>query len=469
MKHFPRLLLASGCCLVVAGSTWAQSGRVKEAAASLTSDEASKTAEAKRTDAKDAAQLYEEADNYAQKKFDDFEKRHMPFDARLVDKIKQEQRDLAARYAVLLAARTPQGRDVYYLGMLYNLARNYDAAYEMMRRFLTENSNATGEPAQNARAVVVIQAAKKDLLPEAESRLAEYAKNQPQVAEDRYNLESWMVTAYIKSKDYEHAQPHAREMFNTAKLLAKTKEPLERDKMLSEAVTLLSEADLKLKKKDEAVAAAQELRQLALTFPSGNLYKLALRRLLAIAPDIDLFKSFNDVAAAAPALRDIVADEWIDQAPVKLADLRGRVVLLDFWATWCGPCRVTFPRLQKWHESYKDKGLVILGVTNFFGHAEGKQLTQPQEVAYLRDFKKRFHIPYGFAVADSSENDRNYAVSSIPTSFLIDRRGVVRFISIGSSDEEAAMLNKMIKKLIEEPAQASETETGRNGDPAKHR
>jgi thiol-disulfide isomerase/thioredoxin len=471
MKHFPRLLLALWCCLFAAQSTWAQSGRVKDVTANLSSDEASKTAEAKRTDSRetrDAAQLYEEADNYAQKKFDDFEKRHMPFDARLADRIKQEQRDLAARYAVVLAARKPQGKDVYYLGMLHNLARNFDAAYEMMRRFLTENSNATGEPAQNARAVIVIQAAKKDMLPEAESRLAEYAKNQPQVAEDRYNLESWMVTGYFKSKDYERAQPHAREMFNTAKLVTKTKDPFERDKMLSEAVTLLSEADLKLKKKDEAIAAAQELRQFALALPSGNLYKLALRRLLAIAPDIDLFKSFTDVAASAPALRDIVADKWIDQAPVKLADLRGRVVLLDFWATWCGPCRVTFPRLQKLHESYRDKGLVILGVTNFFGHAEGKQLTQAQEVVYLRDFKKKFHIPYGFAVADSSENDRNYSVSSIPTSFLIDRRGVVRLISIGASDEEAAMLNKMIKKLIEEPVQASEAETGRNGDPVKH-
>jgi len=468
MKHFSTLFLLLLCCLVSISSGLAQSGRVKDATANPSSDEASKAAEAKRTEARDAAQLYEEADAYAQKKFDDFEKRHMPFDARLADKIKQEQRDLAGRYAAVLAARKPQGKDVYYLGMLYNLARNYDAAYEMMRRFLTESSNATGEPAQNARAVIVIQAAKKDLLPEAESRLAEYAKNQPQVAEDRYNLESWMVTDYFKAKDYERAQPHAREMFSTAKLVAKTKDPLERDKMLSEAVTLLSEADLKLKKKDEAVAAAQELRQFALTLPSGNLYKLALRRLLAIAPDIDLFKSFNDVAGSAPALRDIVADEWIDQAPVKLADLRGRVVLLDLWATWCGPCRVTFPRLQKWHQSYKDKGLVILGVTNFFGHAEGKQLTQPQEVAYLRDFKKRFHIPYGFAVAESGQNDRNYAVSSIPTSFLIDRRGVVRLISIGSSDEEAAMLNKMIKKLIEEPAQASETETGRDGDPVKH-
>src|SRR5260370_9267317 len=117
-----------------------------------------------------------------------------------------------------------------------------------------------------------------------------------------------MVTDYFKAKDYERAQPHAREMFNTAKLVAKTKDPLERDKMLSEAVTLLSEADLKLKKKDEAVAAAQELRRFALTLPSGNLYKLAFLRLLPISPDTDPFKSVNDVAGAAPALAGVVGD-----------------------------------------------------------------------------------------------------------------------------------------------------------------
>src|SRR5207244_12103999 len=104
-----------------------------------------------------------------------------------------------------------------------------------------------------------------------------------------------------------------------------------------------------------------------------------------------------------------------------------------------------------WREIYKEQGRAIIGLTTFNGHAEGKQLTRAQELDYLRDFKKKFRLSYGFAVSDAPENDRNYSVSSIPTTFLIDRRGVVRFISVGSNDEESAALGKMIKKLIEEP------------------
>ena len=430
----------------------AQSGRVKDAADTAPAGEAKKANDEKPdlNDSRTAAQLFDDADTYTQKKFAEFEKRKMPYDQRIEEKIKQEQRDLAVRYATVLAARKLEGKDIYYLGLLYNLARNFDAALAAMRRFLVEDQTATGEPAQNARAIIVIQAAKKDLLPEAETRLAEYALNQPQVADDRYVLENWMVSGYFKSKDYEHALPHAQELWHAAKLAANKKRSFARDSTLNDAMGPLIEANLKLKKKDDALLAARELRSLALRFPSGNLYKLALRRLTQADPTIDPFK-LSDPESEAVALPELLVNEWIDQKPTKLSDLRGQVVLLDFWAPWCGPCRVTFPRLQKWHESYKAKGLVILGMTNFFGRAEGKELTKPQELDYLRSFKKTFRLPYGFAVADSEENDRNYAVASIPTTFLIDRRGVVRFISTGSGDEENLALSRMIKKVIEEP------------------
>jgi len=162
-----------------------------------------------------------------------------------------------------------------------------------------------------------------------------------------------------------------------------------------------------------------------------------------------------------------VAAEWIDQTPVKLSELRGQVVLLDFWAPWCAPCRNSFPKLQKWHESYKEKGLVILGLTNYFGEANGRKLTRGEELTYLRSFKKINRLPYGFAVADSQVNELNYGVFSIPMSFLIDRSGKVRFIAIGASEREITGLGKMLETVLAEPSSA-DTEKKNAGVAAKN-
>jgi hypothetical protein len=68
----------------------------------------------------------------------------------------------------------------------------------------------------------------------------------------------------------------------------------------------------------------------------------------------------------------------------------------------------------------------------------------------LRDFRTRNKLPYGFVVEDGEKNEFNYGVFSIPTSFLIDRKGVVRYISLGASQDEIALLGRLIEELIAE-------------------
>jgi thiol-disulfide isomerase/thioredoxin len=401
--------------------------------------------------------LYEEAKSYLDRMYADFNKQKIPYDQKLEAKTKQEQKDLAAGYAATLETRKslPEA-DAYYLGMLHYLADNPDGALEAMRRFL--NGNPTGHDAQLARAVVVLYTTRKDLIPEAERAVAAYAQDQPRDLPEWYGMESLITAALNKSKDYNSALKHAEEMQKIAKLVAAEKSinAVRRDDMLFKAATFVSDADLQLGKKGEALATVLELRRFALSIPSASLLRLSNIRLAGLDRSIDPRAIFDEaVPANAPPLPELVATQWIDHDPVKLTDLRGQVVLLDFWAPWCGPCRFTFPRLQRWHDAYKDKGLVILGLTNYTGDIDGKRATHGEEIAYLRTFKKQNRLPYGFVVADSSINDLNYGVFSIPMSFLIDRHGNVRFIAMGAGEAEITALGKMIEKVMAEETDKS--------------
>ena len=413
---------------------------------------ASICAQAPDTDKRPAQELYEDANGYLGRRYQEFNKQKVPYDPTLEAKTKGEQKELALRNAATLASRAPlAGDDVYYLGMLQHLVGDADAALSTMRLFL--KNGADGQNAQTARNVVVLYAVKKDLLPEANATIEAYARHEPQSADDRYRMELLITDAYLRAKDYASMTTHAQQMLAAAKQFAETRksEVFRRDEILLKSGLYLADAYSKTNQKDKTLALWNELRRLSVALPSANLYTETTIRLARLNPALRFDQLFDSSLTSSNAvLPEIVAQEWIEQQPVKLTDLRGKVVLLDFWAPWCGPCRYTLPNFARWQNAYKSKGLVILGVTKYYGHGDGRALAPAEELVYLRDFRKRNSLPYGFAVTQGNPNEFNYGVFRIPTSFLIDRKGVVRYISLGADEEEIALLGELIQKLLDE-------------------
>ena len=406
----------------------------------------------KKSDQRPSQELYEDANGYLGRRYQEFNKKKLPYDPKVEAQTKKEQQQLAVKNAAILKARSPlTSEDLYYLGMLHHLAGDGDAALTTMRQLLKDDLD--GGQAQAARNVVVLYAIKKDRIDEAVAAVDAYARHQPQDPDDRYRMELLITDALLRAKNYSRMATHAQRMLAAAKEFGKTKKdrPFRRDEMLLKSGFLLVEAQVQTNQKARAIETLEDLRRMSIELPSGNLYKLATFRLASLDSTVDFDKIFDDRSIWSKSNPpEIVATEWIEQTPVKLSALRGKVVLLDFWAHWCGPCRVTLPNLSRWHEAYKDKGLVILGVTNYSGHGNGQPMTPAEELAYLRDFKKRNRLPYGIVVEDGSQNDFNYGVNSIPMSFVIDRNGVLRYISPGASEEEIESLGHMIKKLLDE-------------------
>jgi thiol-disulfide isomerase/thioredoxin len=164
--------------------------------------------------------------------------------------------------------------------------------------------------------------------------------------------------------------------------------------------------------------------------------ELAIRVALAARPTMDEMVRMDHVGAPAPAW---IGVEPIGDAPRSLSAVRGKVVLLDFWATWCGPCRVLAPRLSAMQARYGAQGLRVVGVTT----------EEPEEAA---TFAQQIGMRYALATDPRGETTREYGVSALPTLFVIDKRGVVRDVAIGYSPEREAQIEALVQRLLAEPA-----------------
>jgi len=128
------------------------------------------------------------------------------------------------------------------------------------------------------------------------------------------------------------------------------------------------------------------------------------------SPSQDDSAAKDNSAAKPPLAPEIRAGYWLNTAPLTLADLRGKIVVLEFWATWCGPCLKTIPHLIKIYKKYKDKGVAFVSLTN-----EPRRKVEP--------FVEKMKMPY--PIGGSSPTGRAYGVRGIPHAFIIDPSGKV--------------------------------------------
>ncbi len=131
------------------------------------------------------------------------------------------------------------------------------------------------------------------------------------------------------------------------------------------------------------------------------------------------------------ALSSIVLGQGFSSAPkltlkdikgraLRLSDYKGKVVLLNFWATWCAPCRAEMPDLVKWQREYRKHGLQIIGITY-----------PPEELAEVRKFTKSIKVNYPIALGKEQTKAIFDKGETLPITVLIDKKGVVREVIQG--------------------------------------
>jgi thiol-disulfide isomerase/thioredoxin len=159
---------------------------------------------------------------------------------------------------------------------------------------------------------------------------------------------------------------------------------------------------------------------------------------------------------------DIVSKQWIGGEAKSLSDLKGKVVVVDFWATWCGPCRVVMPALSKMYAKHKNDGLVVMGVTRFYangylpanpeemltGGKSVRDIKEDEFVKHVTAFRDNTKLAYPFVIGEQA-NFEDYLVRGIPTVAVVATDGKVALLAVGSGSEPLvrAVVERELKKI----------------------
>jgi len=374
--------------------------------------------------------------------------------AKLLRQDRTQSADVEERLAPLVrqtAERTSgyrvadwKGEELLSLGTLYFFAQQYVAAVEAFQSFLraTEIGSGTAE----ARVQLVRALIELDRVDDAATALAEMER----VERGGLEMMAVRVTAHrdiaIALRDrqqYEKAAKQATGGFEIGRripagdyLQPQLREARDFDtaRLAAIAVDLLERVGQK--KVAEEIAGRWRLGERDRPPQAKLIYETELA-------------SARLVGRPVP---ELAAKHWLDSSPLTLGALRGKVILLHFWAMWNSASAAQFPRLREWETTYSDRGLNVIGVTRLYGRSDTEDgLSAKQELQSLESFKRKQQVAFPFAVAgqDDITDEERFGVAALPMVILVDRQGRVRQIRRGGS--EYRKLARQIDKLIAEP------------------
>jgi thiol-disulfide isomerase/thioredoxin len=294
---------------------------------------------------------------------------------------------------------------------------------------------AVTAPAQSKGLIADVRAAiAANDFPRGEQLIATY-RSASGVTPEMLAALSWMARGTLAAKQLDKAETYAEQTYQQATAMLNTRK-LDADANLQTAVgaaiEVLAQVEAARGARSEAVTFVQKELE---TFKGSTIEK-------RIQKNLNLLTLEGTVAPA------IDLSEYLGAKPPSLASYKGKVVLLFFWAHWCGDCKRQGPVLARLMERYGSQGLSIVAPTQRFGYvAGGKDAAPDVEKAYIDEIRRtHYAMLEGQPVPLSTANHVRYGVSTTPTIVLLDRAGKVRLYHPGQMTEEE--LEPRIKQLL---------------------
>ncbi|MBX3299665.1 MAG: TlpA family protein disulfide reductase [Acidobacteria bacterium] len=433
---------------------------------------------------KSVRELFEEAAAYVRTKASEMDAKKVQFSQEILDQIRRDQRMLAARYASIAELRLNRiPEDVYYTAMLYWMAGDQERTAAQFAVFLPADG---GEPEakQTARAISAASLAQLGRTAEAEALLADYSKNEPRKLAETSRIRNELAKAYLAKGDFARMAPHAAANYDAAKTLLAdaASRPRALDELIDSA-SLLFEAYKGAGSAKLAEDALDEFRTTAAAINSLTMYFYAadqkIRYLIDIGRKPDAMKFYASIQTlidqevrTKPGQEDLrsrfirraphyqllgesapeftAAEVWFPGVRRTFADLKGKVVLVDFWATWCAPCIEAFPAINEMYSDLGPEGFEVIGITRYYGAEYGGVKDDVAELAGLKRFREQYKLQYDIVVSRGQADQLRYGATSLPTTVIIDRKGIVRSVEVGYSPGRLQQMRQEIVKLLAE-------------------